>query len=207
MDAENRPTLDTPAMVAALDFLAGLYELGVIPRECTYPMAEALFKEGRAAYIINGTWAWAGYRQAGIDIELSPLPQISTTGLWASPMTNTKGYSVNRYLDPATAECTRVLLDFLTSERAQIDLARRMGVLPADLAARRDSVVATDATLAVSIRQIEKGRLMPIVPEMRAVWDAMRPGYQGVMNGRLTGEQAARQMQQKAVREIERMKE
>ncbi len=102
MDDHARPTLDSPAMVAALDFLSGLKERRVVPRECDYPLADTIFKEGRAAYIINGPWSWEGYRAAGIDIELACIPMVSATGLWPTPMTSAKCYSVNRYLDPAT---------------------------------------------------------------------------------------------------------
>ena len=39
---------------------------------------------------------------------------------------------------------------------------------------------------------------MPIVPEMRAIWDAMRPFYQSVMNGELEPAEAAAAMQERA---------
>jgi maltose-binding protein MalE len=42
---------------------------------------------------------------------------------------------------------------------------------------------------------------------MRAVWDAMRPGYQAVMGGARTPEQAAKDMQALAVRKIKDMNE
>ena len=207
MDERNEPTLDTPAMAGALDFMLGLKRAGVAPRECDYPLADTLFKEGRAAYIINGPWSWQGYRAAGVKIALAPLPRVSATGLWPSPMTATKGYSVNRYLDPATREATAALLRFLTSEQAQVDLAMTMSVMPADRAARLRPEVQGDATLASSRRQIEKGRPMPVVPEMRAVWDAMRPFYQSVLNGEMTSVEAARRMQAKARRDIANMRE
>ena len=200
MDEGNRPTLDDPAMARALDFLRGLGEAGVVPRECDYPLADTLFKEGRAAYIINGNWSWQGYRSAGLDIAVWPLPRVAATGLWPTPMTNTKGYSVNRYLHPATADCTRDLLLFLTSRRAQVELALALGVMPSDLSAREDPEVVGDALQAASMAQLEKGRLMPIVPEMRFVWDAMRPYYQNVCNLRMDGAEAARRMQGEAER-------
>ncbi|MFH1842087.1 MAG: extracellular solute-binding protein [bacterium] len=207
MDEAGNPTLDSEAMASAIEFLQRLKESGVIPRECTYPVADTLFKEGKAAYIINGPWSWSDYREAGIEIVITPLPMVTETGLWPSPMTSPKCYSVNRYHDPATTECTRALLDFLTSTEAQVELALAAGVQPTDLAARAHPAVLADATLIASQRQIEKGRQMPIVAEMRAIWDAMRPPYQSALNGRLTSVEAARQMQERAERTIREMKE
>ncbi len=48
---------------------------------------------------------------------------------------------------------------------------------------------------------------MPVVPELRAIWDAMRPSYQAVLAGTKTPEQAARDMQNYALRRIKEMNE
>ena len=47
----------------------------IIPNEADYNVADILFKDGNAAMIINGDWSWAGYRKAGLDIGVAPLPQ------------------------------------------------------------------------------------------------------------------------------------
>jgi len=207
MDDAGEPTLDSQAMTAALEFLLALKQAGVVPRECDYPLADTLFKEGRAAYVINGPWSWQGYREAGRDIRLAPLPRVSSTGLWPSPMTAAKCYSVNRYLDPDARACTLDLLRWLTGPEAQADLAREMGVLPADLAVRQRPELVADELMAASRAQIDKGRLMPIVPEMRAIWDVMRPSYQSVLNGELSPDDAPRRMQEQAVAAIAEMRE
>ncbi len=207
MDDTGRPTLDTPAMAQALGFLSGLRRERVVPLECDYPLADTIFKEGRAAYIINGPWSWQGYREAGLDIELAALPRVPATGLWPAPFTSAKCYSINRYLDPATRDCTAALLSWLTGPEVQLDLARRLGVQPGDLTAAAAPELQTDPAMIASRDQIAKGRLMPIVPEMRAVWDAMRPFYQSVMNGELEPAAAAAAMQARAVETIEVMHE
>lgn len=207
MDGEARPTLDSQAMVDALAFLKTLLDAGVMPRECDYQLADTLFKEGRAAYIVNGPWSWDGYRTSGVPIALAPLPRISATGLWPSPMTAAKCYSVNRSIHPDTRAATIDLLLWLTSPEVQADLARELAVLPADLAVRERPELVADPLLAASRRQVDKGRLMPIVPEMRAVWDAMRPAYQSCLAGRLTPAEAAAEMQARAERLMKEMRE
>jgi arabinogalactan oligomer/maltooligosaccharide transport system substrate-binding protein len=46
-----------------------------------------------------------------------------------------------------------------------------------------------------------------VVPELRAIWDAMRPSYQAVLGGAKTPRQAARDMQALALRKIAEMNE
>ena len=207
MDDQANPTLDTAAMAGALAFLKQLKDEGLMPRESDYQLADTLFKEGRAAYIVNGPWSWDGYREAGIEIELGLLPRVSSTGLWPTPMTAAKCYSINRYTDPRTMDATVALLRWLTSAEVQANLARRLAVLPGDLAVRQDPQLIADPLLAASRRQVEKGRIMPIVTEMRAIWDAMRPAYQSCLAGDLAPADAARQMQERAVRLIAEMRQ
>jgi arabinogalactan oligomer / maltooligosaccharide transport system permease protein len=45
---------------------------------------------------------------------------------------------------------------------------------------------------------LEHGRLMPVVTELRAVWDGMRPAYQAVLGGSLSPAEAAARMQSEA---------
>jgi arabinogalactan oligomer/maltooligosaccharide transport system substrate-binding protein len=56
--------------------------------------------------------------------------------------------------------------------------------------------------LLASMEQIEHGRPIPIVPQMRQIWDGMRGPYQLVMNGAITAQEAARLMQREAEKNI-----
>ena len=67
--------------------------------------------------------------------------------------------------------------------------------------------IKNDEILVNSRLQIERGRAMPVVPELRAIWDAMRPSYQAVLGGAKTPVVAAHDMQVTAVRKIAEMNE
>ncbi len=43
---------------------------------------------------------------------------------------------------------------------------------------------------------------MPISPQMRAIWDAMRPAYQNVLGGSMTPEEGAAYQQELAVQKV-----
>jgi len=66
IDDNYQPTLNTPAVIKAAQFiydLANVYK--IIPQECDYEVANALFKDGLAAMIINGSWSWGTYQENG----------------------------------------------------------------------------------------------------------------------------------------------
>jgi maltose-binding protein MalE len=121
-------------------------------------------------------------------------------------MVGGKGYSVNVNLDPGKKAAVVALLDHLTSVAVTTRFAVELGILPAVKDAYQEPRVARDELLLASLEQIRVGRRMPIVPEMRVIWDAMRPHMQAVMNDSKTPEAAARDMQAEAVLKIEAMK-
>lgn len=207
MDEQRRPTLGTPAMVSALRYLADLKRnQRVMPGEVDYQVAETLFKEGKAAMIVNGPWAWSSYRKAGIDIGVAPLFRLPN-GELARPMTASKGYSINANVKDDELPLVLELVTYLTSPEATLRSAAELGILPSTREAWADPRVQSDSVLVASQRAFELGRRMPVVPEMRALWDVMRPALQQVMSGSRTPEQASKDMQAAAVRQIEDMKQ
>jgi arabinogalactan oligomer/maltooligosaccharide transport system substrate-binding protein len=99
-----------------------------------------------------------------------------------------------------------MLIEYLTGPDVQRAYAMRLGSLPSLVALQADPAIEADPILAPSMEQVRRGRSMPIVVEMRAIWDAMRPSFQNVMNGEAAPADAAREMQQLAVRKIAEMR-
>ena len=202
------PALDTPSMVEALKFVRRLRDdEKIVPNEADYEIADALFKDGKAAMLINGDWSWAGYQQKGIDIGIAPLPKITSTGLWCAPMTSPKGYSVNINVSKEKLPGVVELLEYLLSEECELETVRTLKTVPTRTALRSHPDIIGNEILQNSILQIARGRAMPVVPQMRAVWDAMRSSYQAVMGGAKSPEQAAKEMQAQANRKIRDMNE
>ncbi|GJM43323.1 MAG: maltose ABC transporter substrate-binding protein [Gemmatimonadota bacterium] len=207
MNDENEPTLDTPAMASALEFCRELKAThGVIPQDCDYELADTLFREGRAAMIVNGPWSWKGYRDAGIEIGISSIPRMTSTNAWPTPMVSYRGYSISASCDDDKLEVVRAVVEFLTGADVQRQYAEKIGALPSLLELQGSDLIARDPVLAGSMEQVLRGQRMPIVPEMRAVWDAMRPALQNVMNGESAPAAAAKEMQKMATKKIAEMR-
>lgn len=208
MDEQGNPTLDTPATVKACKFILDLRnKYRIIPREADLDVVNSLFKMGRAAMVINGPWSWRSYQEAGVDMGLALLPKVSETGLYAAPMVSATGYCVNVNTSGERLRNTLDILKFVTSTEAQVRLSRALTVVPSRRSAQRDPFVQNNDMLRISQQEIALGKPMPIGPEMRAIWDAMRPAYQSVLNGTMTPEEAAKRMQEEAVKKIREMRE
>ena len=84
MDATDRPALDTVEMANALQFLYDLKATHhVVPEKADYDAAFDYFRQGKAAYIIDGTWNLDRYTDLGIDVGVAPLPVVERDGLEA----------------------------------------------------------------------------------------------------------------------------
>lgn len=208
MDEEDRPTLNTAGTVNGLKFIKALRdEHRIIPNEADYNIADALFKDGHAGMIINGDWSWAGYQKAGLDIGVAPLPKITSTGLWCGTMVSPKGFSVNANITEEKKRWAVELIRYLTSEENQMEATRTLFTMPTNRNVIRSGFVQNNEILRNSQIQIDNGQPMPVVPELRAIWDAMRPSYQAVLAGSRSPEQAATDMQLQALQRIREMNE
>lgn len=203
MDDNYKPTLNTPATIHAAKFIYDLANVQkIIPIESDYETANALFKDELTAMIINGPWSWNTYIDNGIDIGIARIPKIDETGLWPTPIISPLGYSLNTNITGEKLKITIELLKFLTSPQVELTFTKFMATVPSRKEALKSPIVTTNELLRNSITQIEVGKPMPVVTELRWIWDAMRPAYQGIFTGKYTPEQAANLMQELAVKLI-----
>ena len=99
------------------------------------------------------------------------------------------------------------LLGFLTAARQVGEVSRELGALPSREDVAAWPMIASDPVLKVSWSQLEKGRPMPVVPEMRVIWDVLRPAYQQVLSGSMQPDEAGPWMQKEVLRKIEEMQQ
>lgn len=209
MTGDGRPQLNTKALQRTFEFILELRDRHkIIPKECDYETANALFKQNKAAMLINGDWSWGDYKDAGLDFGIARIPMISATQKWPQPLVGTAGYSLNVNIkDPERLAATIKLLKYLTSAATQRLFTERVGILPSNLALREEPAVKNNPLLQVSSYIMEVGTPMPVVPEVRGVWDSLRVQYQKVLAGSLSPAQATRDAQVMAESQIRDMNE
>lgn len=208
MDEGGNPTLNTPAVVKASQLIHDLANKHkIIPRESDYETANALFIDERVAMIINGPWSWATYLDRGIDIGICRIPKIDETGLWPTPMVSPMGYLVNVNEGGERLQIIVKLIRYLTSSKVELDFATKFGIIPSRKDALAHPAIHENELLESALDQMKVGRPMPVVTELRWIWDAMRPAYQGIFTNQITPERAAEEMQKLAEKLIRENRE
>lgn len=200
------PTLDTPEMVKTLQFLADLeFEYGITPAEADYGTMDTLFKEGNAAYIVNGDWSLSDYEAVlGDDLGVSRIPTLPGGDL-PRPYTSGKYFMVAEGVEGAKLEAIKGFVDYMISDESLLEILDMFKRLPASLSALNSDAVSGDPILRGSAAQLATGTPMPSVIEMRANWDAMKPEMNAVLAGTTDPEEAAANMQSAAENAIEGM--
>jgi arabinogalactan oligomer/maltooligosaccharide transport system substrate-binding protein len=195
-------TLNTPEMVDTLQFLYDLkFVHGILPKESDYNGADTMFKEGKAAMIINGDWILGEYLNLmGDKLGVARIPMVSETGIWPAPYTSGKFMMLSKELQDKPEKKALVLefADFATNLKNQQDLVYYLTRLPSIKEAYESDLIddpMINDILLSSAEQMDVGTPMPSVPEMRFNWDAMRPWMSKVLNQSATPREAALGMQ------------
>jgi arabinogalactan oligomer/maltooligosaccharide transport system substrate-binding protein len=200
VDEDGQPTLDTAAMVEALRFLHDLkFEYGVLPPEADYDLADGLFREGKAALLVNGHWALAGYREME-DLEwgVAPLPTVTETGLAPSPLVAGQYFVIGSDVSGQKLEAVRLLVEYIASSQRQLEWMRQFDTLPTNKAVLNDESIRSDPLWQVSVAQLLAGRGASLGSNPTMLLEAMREPLEAVMDDQMTPTEAARQMQERA---------
>lgn len=198
-DQKGNLTLNTDAMKKMMQLVYDLKNTyKITPKEANTDVANALFKEGKAAMIINGPWFYGDATKAGIDIGIARLPKL-TGGTWPAPYTGAKVLMINPNIkNKARLDAVKKFVTFLNTPEIQVRLAKASSEFPTNLKALTDPYVTSDERMKSLADQMKAGTPMPYQPEMRAVWDTVRTVQAEVLGGTTKPEDAPKKMQEQA---------
>ena len=194
------PTLNTPEMVATLKFLHDMkFNAKIVPLECDYDGADTLFKEGKAAMIINGDWSIGSYVSVlGDDLGVARIPKVSATGEWPKPYTSGVYFMLTEGISGDKLKAAQDFIGFVSTKEKQLEMVKLLNRLPAVKEALGDPLIADNPILKGSADQMVVGTPMPTVLEMRCNWDSMKPEMLAVLADTKSPEDAAKLMQSSA---------
>ncbi|MDD3461677.1 MULTISPECIES: sugar ABC transporter substrate-binding protein [unclassified Mesotoga] len=185
--------LNNEGAIAGGNLIKSWFDKGLIPGGPNYNLMDSLFKDGLAAFIINGIWATPSYRDAGIDYAILPFSEITfDDGTTPRPFVGVQGFMINSK-SPNKLEATEFVVNYIGSFDGQYGmfLGERRGTARADVFA---FIEADAGPELYDVLQFSKsasvGTPMPNVPEMASVWGAMGDALGLIINGQDTVENA-----------------
>jgi maltose-binding protein MalE len=169
--------IDSPGGLAAAEYFSELSDEGVVNIDVTYDVMIEKFGSGQAPFAITGPWAVSSFGDVNYVVE--PIPPIK--GGEPRPFIGVQGFMISAFAENPLFAQTFVL-DFMSTEDAQIALFEAGGRPPAQTAAF-ENVAADDPDIAGFGLAGENGYPMPAIPEMGSVWQAWTDAYQLIFQG------------------------
>ncbi|HKB17608.1 MAG TPA: extracellular solute-binding protein [Candidatus Dormibacteraeota bacterium] len=173
-----------------------------IPASVDYGVADQLFKDKKAAIIINGPWSVADYTKSGINYGLAVLP--TTSGKPAQPFVGVKTLMV-----AATAQNPALAVDVIKwfdNKPNEISQALANKEIPANKLALADPSVQAVGDIKGFGNQIANGTPLPNTPFMSALWDPVAKALEAVWSGKQSVDSALSDAQTAANNNIAQLK-
>ena len=185
--------LNNEGAIKGVSLIKKWFDDGLIPQGANYNLMDSLFKDGLAAFIVNGPWATPHYRDAGIDYGIIPFSEIELEpGTTPKPFVGVQGFMVNAK-SKNKLEAIEFAVNYIGSFDGQYGMfvGERRGTVREDVFEH----ISKDAGPELyDVLQFSKsasvGTPMPNVPEMASVWGAMGDALSIVINDQDTVENA-----------------
>ncbi len=176
-DGKNTGVNNEGAMMGA-NVLKSLFDDGVMPAGVDYGVMDGAMAKGETAMVINGPWSWAGYKAAGINIGVAPLPTVN--GQVSPPFLGVPAFAVNA-ATPNRDLVIELLENYILTDEglAHWNANGNLGAL-ADISAGQ---AQEDPLVKATIANAANGIPMPSNPEMGAFWGAMGPALTNITTG------------------------
>lgn len=199
---DNLSAIASPDTAEFLTFLRDLTASPGVFQQNDDAAISSLFKEGKAAMIINGPWALGDYQGAlGEDkVGVAPLPMISgRDDAPAQPFLGVKNLMINANLDDEQARLAFEFSRWFTSPEAETFLVEKAG----HLAAHTGVDVSGNETAQAFIEQAKTAVPLPSIPEMQFVWEPAGNMITKVIEGQAEPQAAAEEAQEQINQQIE----
>lgn len=189
LDADDRRTgLAAPRAAATYDamreaFLQSSMSVGLAQED-----AVAWFRDGRAAFLIDGPWSFEPLRHAlGDSLGVATLPSWGSPAVELAPYANVLALFVSSGVNDERAAALKRFVQFLLEPESQVELCvvrRKTGspIAPAlrFRAGELPRFLEEDAIIPVLYRQLETAVPMPRGPLAADAWEVFKEVLEGI---------------------------
>jgi len=165
--------IDSEGSIEAAQAYRDWVEEGILNVDVTYDLMIELFAGGDAPFTIGGPWTLPDFDEAGVDYEVTPIPEID--GGTPQPFVGVQGFMLSAFAENELLAQT-FLTDYMATEDAQLALYDADPRPPAMLSAFDE--VAEDPDIEGFGESGLDGQPMPNIPEMDSVWESWTDAYE-----------------------------
>ena len=189
------PTINSDATIDAINLIRSLVVTdenpdGIMLEGADWGNMEEYFKDDRAAFMIQGPWAYDGVEDSNVDFGQANLPLLPN-GNRMAPFVGLKGWSMSSASDDKEGAAT--VAKYLTGIDAQIEFAQTSQTLPVSAAALAS---VTNNTVVTGFgAQMGFGFGGPAYEAMGTVWGPADSMLADVFDNELSPEDAVRKAQ------------
>ena len=208
LNSQNQPTLDTPQMTNALQFIQQLQKNKTIQADSRLQdnQIEYAFRDGRLGVYIGSDALITQYvtgihptdPAATLDMGIAPLPQMDANGQSPAPYNDGENFFLGAGTTGTQLTIAKTFLSWLNQPAQQNTILTRARLLPATQAFLNSSTVKDDSVWSGLLAAMNSTKPVPTASQMAVVWTVLRPNLEGVVAGTLNPADAAKQMQQQA---------
>jgi len=168
IDNEAHPGLNDEKTKEAIEYNR---KFAALQADGDYNTVTTLFNEGQAAAIIGGPWLVSGIKEAGIDLGIKSLSDITLpNGEGLAPFSGVQGIGVMKHAAETKGEALEKVLTALADPEVGIELAKQASCAPANEKAYEDAAVSGDEIIDAMRRTASTAEPMPNIPEMSVLW-------------------------------------
>ncbi|MCE0487302.1 sugar ABC transporter substrate-binding protein [Ornithinimicrobium sediminis] len=172
--------VDSDETVQGAEKVAWLGEEGALSKSVDSTTMEALFTEGRVPFIVTGPWTVANVEGAGINYEITPIPEFEDGG---DPL---PFLGVQMFYVSSQAQNAALAQEFVNQYVPTMEMQMALfeaGQRPPALVEALDQVSAEDEDIAAWAEAGEGAVPMPNIPAMNAVWGPLGQATADVADG------------------------
>ncbi|MDP0498779.1 MAG: maltose/maltodextrin ABC transporter substrate-binding protein MalE [Verrucomicrobiota bacterium JB022] len=176
-----------PGTVEGLQLLAEMVRQGLLPQTASYNVMEAKVNAGDCAMMINGPWAWENLRRSGIDFGVAPVP--GTNGEAGRPFVGVQVGLISA-ASPNGEAAEQFLRNYLVTSQGLRTMDRDFPLVVPTIKAFAEQKAQDDAHIKGTLQNIERGQLIPNIPEMGLFWQGMGSALDYTTSGQLPASEA-----------------
>jgi maltose-binding protein MalE len=185
LDADNKAVVDSPEAAAALDYYATICGSKGVTCDADDGVMDTLFRQGEAAYRIQGPWASGDYiKDLGAEnVGVAKIPAVPGQKD-PRPWNQSQMIMVSANATPEQIEAANMFINYLVSSPVQALFLEKANWIPVNTTVDTSKNPVVGGFLA----QVPTSDPFPVVKELGATWDPMGNAVTKILAGTASAE-------------------